>query len=479
MARRETTRHAGDENVHRRGGAREAGRARGMKTRAFGDTARDRRAMSTARQAATLESAFGDITNQYVRSQGDGRAATESKARLVGRRAAALLVDPAGLSEEISEVEEWAAALNDRGVRDARIDLERADQDMPPGGGFEDEDEDEDGMMHHRKANAALPNLRSAAAARDAELAKMRQVLEISSRVREMCDARTAELEATRAELRAAEARAAAAEASRAETEATARAAGARALALVESSRLETEAARASLADAETAAVVEASTFAAKERQSRDARARDGERSAPRARAGLRDAEMELQALVIEGEGGRGRRRGGGGGVRRGGSGGGGGCQAPRPAGARADRAEADARGRAQSSRRERGARGRAEGEEGARRRGGADGAVVADGNRRLGTDHGTRFPDSTSGTDSYHYSGTDFTSGTDDYGKDFVSREERRRGPLRGGARPRRESRRRRNRRRRSRSRARRAAPRATPRPRGRRRASKGRSAR
>ena len=138
MARRETTRHAGDENVHRRGGAREAGRARGMKTRAFGDTARDRRAMSTARQAATLESAFGDITNQYVRSRGDGRAATESKARLVGRRAAALLVDPAGLSEEISEVEEWAAALNDRGVRDARIDLERADQDMPPGGGFED-----------------------------------------------------------------------------------------------------------------------------------------------------------------------------------------------------------------------------------------------------------------------------------------------------------------------------------------------------
>ena len=49
-------------------------------------------------------------------------------------------MDPAGLSEEISEVEEWAAALNDRGVRDARIDLERADQDMPPGGGFEDED---------------------------------------------------------------------------------------------------------------------------------------------------------------------------------------------------------------------------------------------------------------------------------------------------------------------------------------------------
>ena len=79
MARRETTRHAGDENVHRRGGAREAGRARGMKTRAFGDTARDRRAMSTARQAATLESAFGDITNQYVRSR-RRRAATRSSA---------------------------------------------------------------------------------------------------------------------------------------------------------------------------------------------------------------------------------------------------------------------------------------------------------------------------------------------------------------------------------------------------------------
>ena len=189
-----------------------------MKTRAFGDTARDRRAMSTARQAATLESAFGDITNQYVRSRGDGRAATESKARLVGRRAAALLVDPAGLSEEISEVEEWAAALNDRGVRDARIDLERADQE---GGGFEDEDEDEDEDDASSEGQRCSSESESAAAAaRDAELAKMRQVLEISSRVREMCDARTAELEATRAELRAAEARAAAAEASRAETEA-------------------------------------------------------------------------------------------------------------------------------------------------------------------------------------------------------------------------------------------------------------------
>ena len=170
MARRETTRHAGDENVHRRGGAREAGRARGMKTRAFGDTARDRRAMSTARQAATLESAFGDITNQYVRSRGDGRAATESKARLVGRRAAALLVDPAGLSEEISEVEEWAAALNDRGVRDARIDLERADQDTPPVGGFEDEDEDEDEDDASSEGQRCFSESESAAAAaRDAE----------------------------------------------------------------------------------------------------------------------------------------------------------------------------------------------------------------------------------------------------------------------------------------------------------------------
>ena len=170
MARRETTRHAGDENVHRRGGAREAGRARGMKTRAFGDTARDRRAMSTARQAATLESAFGDITNQYVRSRGDGRAATESKARLVGRRAAALLVDPAGLSEEISEVEEWAAALNDRGVRDARIDLERADQDTPPVGGFEDEDEDEDEDDASSEGQRCSSESESAAAAaRDAE----------------------------------------------------------------------------------------------------------------------------------------------------------------------------------------------------------------------------------------------------------------------------------------------------------------------
>ena len=74
--------------------------------------------MTSERRASTVESAFGDITNRHVRIRGDGRAATESKARLVGRRAAALLVDPTGLSEEILEVEEWAVALNDRDARD-------------------------------------------------------------------------------------------------------------------------------------------------------------------------------------------------------------------------------------------------------------------------------------------------------------------------------------------------------------------------
>ena len=287
--------------MHRRGGAREAGRARGTKTRAFGDAARDRRAMSTARKAATLDSAFGDITNQHVRSRGDGRAATESKARLVGRRAAALLVDPAGLSEEISEVEEWAAALNDRDVRDGpdhperRTDAASASEDEDEVVASEEasEDEDEDASEDE---NASFSS-------RAAELAKMRQVLEISSRVREMCDARTAELEATRAELREAERNFTDAEASRVATEER--------LASVErdflASRLasdeETKALRAALADAETAAVVEASTFAAKEAQLRDA-LRETEKERDRARAGLRDAEMELQALVIEGEAG-------------------------------------------------------------------------------------------------------------------------------------------------------------------------------
>ena len=137
---------------------------------------------------------------------------------------------------------------------------------------------------------------------------------------------------------------------------------------------------------------------------------------------------MELQALVIEGEAGAGAAEA---------------AAAACDAAAAAEEAaklrdqlaharielrltRADARGRADENEV---LAGRAEGEEGGRRRGGADGAVVSDGNRRLGTDHGTRFPHSTSGTD--------FTSGTDDYGKDdhgkdFVSREERRSGPPR-----------------------------------------------
>ena len=236
MARRETTRHAGDENVHRRGGAREAGaRARHEDPRVRRHGARPARDVDreASRDARIRVRGY----HQPVRAEPGRRSRRDQigKRGSWGRRAAALLVDPAGLSEEISEVEEWAAALNDRGVRDARIDLERADQDMPPGGGFEDEDEDEDedDASSEGQRCSSESEIRRAAAARDAEIAKMRQVLEISSRVREMCDARTAELEATRAELRAAEARAAAAEASRAETEATARAAGARALALV------------------------------------------------------------------------------------------------------------------------------------------------------------------------------------------------------------------------------------------------------
>jgi hypothetical protein len=295
-------RHADDENVHPRGRA-EAGSTRGAKTRAPGDAARDRRGMTTTRRAATLESAFGEITNRYVRSRGDGRAATESKARLVGRRAAALLVDPTGLSETIAEVEEWAAALNDRDVRDGpdhperRTDAASASEDEDEVVASEEasEDEDEDASEDE---NASFSS-------RAAELAKMRQVLEISSRVREMCDARTAELEATRAELREAERNFTDAEASRVATEER--------LASVErdflASRLasdeETKALRAALADAETAAVVEASTFSSKEVGLKDA-LREMTLERDRARAGLRDAEMELQALVIEGEAGAG-----------------------------------------------------------------------------------------------------------------------------------------------------------------------------
>ena len=142
-------RHADDENVNPRGRA-EAGSTRGAKTRAPGDAARDRRGMTTTRRAATLESAFGEITNRYVRSRGDGRAATESKARLVGRRAAALLVDPTGLSETIAEVEEWAAALNDRDVRDGpdhperRTDAASASEDEDEVVASEEASEDED-----------------------------------------------------------------------------------------------------------------------------------------------------------------------------------------------------------------------------------------------------------------------------------------------------------------------------------------------
>jgi hypothetical protein len=62
---------------------------------------------------------------------------------------------------------------------------------------------------------------------------------------------------------------------------------------------------RAALADAETAAVVEASTFSSKEGTLKDA-LREMTLERDRARAGLRDAEMELQALVIEGEAGAG-----------------------------------------------------------------------------------------------------------------------------------------------------------------------------
>jgi hypothetical protein len=169
--------------------------------------------MTTTRRAATLESAFGEITNRYVRSRGDGRAATESKARLVGRRAAALLVDPTGLSETIAEVEEWAAALNDRDVRDGpdhperRTDAASASEDEDEVVASEDEDED------------ASEDENASFSSRAAELAKMRQVLEISSRVRDMCDARTAELEATRAELSEAERNFTDAEASRVATE--------------------------------------------------------------------------------------------------------------------------------------------------------------------------------------------------------------------------------------------------------------------
>ena len=291
-------RHADDENVHPRGRA-EAGSTRGAKTRAPGDAARDRRGMTTTRRAATLESAFGEITNRYVRSRGDGRAATESKARLVGRRAATLLVDPTGLSETIAEVEEWAAALNDRDVRDGpdhperRTDAASASEDEDEGVASEDEDED------------ASEDENASFSSRAAELAKMRQVLEISSRVRDMCDARTAELEATRAELSEAERNFTDAEASRVAT--------AESLALLERDFLafrlasdeETKALRAALADAETAAVVEASTFSSKEGTLKDA-LREMTLERDRARAGLRDAEMELQALVIEGEAGAG-----------------------------------------------------------------------------------------------------------------------------------------------------------------------------
>jgi hypothetical protein len=295
-------RHADDENVHPRGRA-EAGSTRGAKTRAPGDAARDRRGMTTTRRAATLESAFGEITNRYVRSRGDGRAATESKARLLGRRAAALLVDPTGLSETIAEVEEWAAALNDRDVRDGpdhperRTDAASASEDEDEVVASEDEDED--------ASEDASEDENASFSSRAAELAKMRQVLEISSRVREMCDARTAELEATRAELSEAERNFTDAEASRVAT--------AESLALLERDFLafrlasdeETKALRAALADAETAAVVEASTFSSKEVGLKDA-LREMTLERDRARAGLRDAEMELQALVIEGEAGAG-----------------------------------------------------------------------------------------------------------------------------------------------------------------------------
>ena len=295
-------RHADDENVHPRGRA-EAGSTRGAKTRAPGDAARDRRRMTTTRRAATLESAFGEITNRYVRSRGDGRAATESKARLVGRRAATLLVDPTGLSETIAEVEEWAAALNDCDVRDGpdhperRTDAASASEDEDEGVASEDasEDEDEDASEDE---NASFSS-------RAAELAKMRQVLEISSRVRDMCDARTAELEATRAELSEAERNFTNAEASRVATAERLASVERDFLAFRLASDEETKALRAALADAETAAVVEASTFSSKEVGLKDA-LREMTLERDRARAGLRDAEMELQALVIEGEAGAG-----------------------------------------------------------------------------------------------------------------------------------------------------------------------------
>ena len=292
--RRGTTRHADHENAHPRGRA-EAWSARGAKSRAFGDAARDRRATMTARPAATPESAFEEITNRHARSRGDGRVATESEARLVGRRAAALLVDPTGPSEETSEVEKWAAALNDLDARDGP-DLERTLRGGVLTAGFEGandaseaEDDAKEDVCDEADASAREQKpLLSHAEAR----ARMRQVLDISARIRDVCGTRTAELEATKLELQTAEA-------SRREATEKLRVAEARALAARFASAAETKTLRASLADAETAKVVDASTFASKERELRDAlRERTLERD--RARAGLRDAEMELQALVIE-----------------------------------------------------------------------------------------------------------------------------------------------------------------------------------
>ena len=263
---------------------------------------------SFVKRRVSLERAFREITNQPggkggggTAGGGGGRASSHDakpSKEIVGR-AYALLSDPRGFGDAITEVETWAAALNERNERD-EFDAYREEETTEADAGVDEYDDDATDDDETDAIDVGFPHTKSQRT--ESELKKMRQVLEISSQVRDVCDARGFALElATQeiahlkkerqnAELQRDLARSALGEQSRA------------------IDKLKTETQRAlelkskQLEHANTEASVSTGVLKAKNSDlTEQLTAVTTDRS--RVQNALRDAEMELQALSIEHDG--------------------------------------------------------------------------------------------------------------------------------------------------------------------------------
>ena len=259
-----------------------------------------RKPSTHATRRVSLEGAFREITNHYTsgtaRGTGTGRGSDKS-GKQMSQRAAKLLSHSNSdeLTDAIQEVEEWAEALNEtRGDEMCDDAFEGLEDDQSDESDYDEVDDDEYDALH-----GDVPENKKRHARSQNEIKKMREVLEISSKVREMCDARGMALETARAEIESLSKRAESAESERDEVKKQMRDQSDTFQSFKTESQKALETKSKQLEDATTEHAISTGTLKSKNRTLSD-EVHTSKLDTQKLKNALRDAEMELQVLTIE-----------------------------------------------------------------------------------------------------------------------------------------------------------------------------------